>query len=197
MNGSACSPRPHESAVPGWCTSRPHATMQSDAPARERRPPASLPVGAGTAARSAAKGEYHPAVRMTLNAGVPAERGAPRTRGPSRRPPAAGCADRRSAFPGGRRHLDPWGSRVGLHFHSNWRRSLASGPRCRSEGPHRETGRRSSPPRASPGSGADFARLRRAMPVWRPALPGAPTRSRRRRCFPAPRRGCRASGGRP
>ena len=58
-----------------------------------------LPVGAGTAARSAAKGEYHPAVRMTLNAGVPAERGAPRTGGPSRRPPSAGCADQRSAFP--------------------------------------------------------------------------------------------------
>ena len=33
-----------------------------------------LPVGAGTAARSAAKGVYHAPVRMTLNAGVPAER---------------------------------------------------------------------------------------------------------------------------
>ena len=33
-----------------------------------------LPVGAGTAARSAAKGVYHAAVRMMLNAGVPAER---------------------------------------------------------------------------------------------------------------------------
>ena len=33
-----------------------------------------LPVGAGTAARSAAKGVYHAAARMTLNAEVPAER---------------------------------------------------------------------------------------------------------------------------
>ena len=29
-------------------------------------------------------------------------------------------ADRRSAFPCGRHHLDRWGSRAGLHFHSNW-----------------------------------------------------------------------------
>ena len=48
-----------------------------------------LPVGAGTAARSAAKGVYHAAVRMTLNAGVPAERRPLRTRGPSL-PPACG-----------------------------------------------------------------------------------------------------------
>ena len=106
---------------------------KDDAPARERRPPV------GTAARSAAKGVYHAAVRMTLNAEVPAEgepplnsgsfpaarlrravptRGRrsracvslclvassreanhPRTRGPSCRPPTAGCADQRSAFP--------------------------------------------------------------------------------------------------
>ena len=51
--------------------------------ARERRPPV------GTAARSAAKGVYHAAVRMTLNAGVPAEKGPPRTWG-SFSPPAFG-----------------------------------------------------------------------------------------------------------
>ena len=34
-----------------------------------------------------------------------------------RRGPAGRCADRRSAFPCGRRHLDGWGSRAGLHFH--------------------------------------------------------------------------------
>ncbi len=54
----------------------------------------------GTAARSAATGVYHAAVRMTLNAGVPAERRTtPELGVPPCRPPAAGCADRRSAFP--------------------------------------------------------------------------------------------------
>ena len=59
-----------------------------------------FPGGAGTAAGSAAKGVYHAAVRMTLNAGVPAERRTTPELGvlPCR-PPAAGCADQRSAFP--------------------------------------------------------------------------------------------------
>ena len=32
-------------------------------------------------------------------------------------------ADRSSAFPCGRHHLDRWDSRAQLHFHSNWQRS--------------------------------------------------------------------------
>ena len=59
-----------------------------------------LPVGPGTAARSAANGVCHAPVRMTLDAGVPAERRtAPELGVLPCRPPAAGCADRRSAFP--------------------------------------------------------------------------------------------------
>ena len=46
MIGPPAHPAGHESAVPGWCTSRPHATMQSDAQARERRPLGSSPGGA-------------------------------------------------------------------------------------------------------------------------------------------------------
>ena len=67
---------------------------KDDALARERRPPV------GTAARSAAKGVYHAVARMTLNAGVPTERRTTPELGvlPCR-PPAAGCADQRSAFP--------------------------------------------------------------------------------------------------
>ena len=52
-------------------------------PARDRRPPV------GTAARSAAKGVYHAAVRMTLNAEVPAE-GEPPPHSGSFLPPARG-----------------------------------------------------------------------------------------------------------
>ena len=37
-------------------------------------------------------------------------------------------ADRRSAFPCGRHHLDRWDSRAGLHFQSNWA-DLRSAPR--------------------------------------------------------------------
>ena len=47
-------------------------------------------------------GVCHSNLRMTPNAGIPAEKGPPRNWGPSRRPPSAGCADRRSAFPCGR-----------------------------------------------------------------------------------------------
>ena len=50
-------------------------------------------------------GVCHSNLRMTPNAGIPAEKGPPRNWGPSRRPPSAGCADRRSAFPCGRHHL--------------------------------------------------------------------------------------------
>ena len=66
MIGSACSPRRHESAVPGWCTSRPHATMQSDALARERRPPV------GTARRRRAAGRTPSSGAVRLSAGTPA-----------------------------------------------------------------------------------------------------------------------------
>ena len=58
-------------------------TVQMVPSARERRPPV------GTAARSAAKGVYHAAVRITLNSEVPAEKGPPRTWG-SFSPPAYG-----------------------------------------------------------------------------------------------------------
>ena len=65
-----------------------------------------LPVGAGTAARSAAKGVYHAAVRMTLNAGVPAERRAipelrvlPAARLRRAVPGPTGRTAQRSAFP--------------------------------------------------------------------------------------------------
>ena len=69
-------------------------TVQMAPQARERRPLV------GTAARSAAKGVYHAAVQMTLNAGVPAERRTTPELGVLLcRPPTAGCADRRSAFP--------------------------------------------------------------------------------------------------
>ena len=52
-----------------------------------------LPVGAGTAARSAANGVYHAAVRMMLNARVPAEsRTTPELGVLPCRPPPAGCA---------------------------------------------------------------------------------------------------------
>ena len=46
MIGSPAHPAGHKSSVPGWCTSRPHATMQSNALARERRPLGSSPGGA-------------------------------------------------------------------------------------------------------------------------------------------------------
>ena len=67
-----------------------------------------------------------------------------RARRHQRRFRAPARADRRSAFPCGRRHLGRWGSRADLHFHSNWplsravcasgdtRVSLASGQRCES-----------------------------------------------------------------
>ena len=58
-------------------------TVQMVPSARERRPLV------GTAARSAAKGVYHAAVRMTLNTEVPAEKGPPRNWG-SFPPPAFG-----------------------------------------------------------------------------------------------------------
>ncbi len=59
------------------------APLLYDTQGRERRPPV------GTAARSAAKGVYHAAIRMTLNTEVPAERGPPRNWG-SFPPPAFG-----------------------------------------------------------------------------------------------------------
>ena len=80
-----------------------------------------LPVGTGTAARSAAKGVYHAAVRTMLNAWVPAERRTiPELGVLLCRPPAAGCADQRSAFPCLPVAPLCWGSRAGLHLHSNW-----------------------------------------------------------------------------
>ena len=69
-------------------------TVQMVPSARERRPLV------GTAARSAAKGMYHAAVRITLNTEVPAERRTTPELGVLLcRPPTAGCADQRSAFP--------------------------------------------------------------------------------------------------
>ena len=56
----------------------------------ERRPPV------GTAARSAAKGVRPDNAERR---GPGREANHPRSRGPSRRPPPAGCADQRSAFP--------------------------------------------------------------------------------------------------
>ena len=83
-----------------------------------------LPVGAGTTARSAARGVYQAAVRMMLNAGVPAERRTPAELGVLPvRPPAAGCADRRSAFPDRRRHPDRWRTRGTCIFTATARRS--------------------------------------------------------------------------
>ena len=93
--------------------------------ARERRPPV------GTAARRAAGGSLLSAFtgcrhgahsartvsatprygsRRTL--GFPPRRDRLGIGGPSRRPPSAGCADRRSAFPSGRHHLAPSAFRV-------------------------------------------------------------------------------------
>ena len=73
---------------------------KDDALARDRRPPV------GTAARSAAKGVYHAAVRMTLNAEVPAEGEPPPNAGsfPTARlrravPGPTGRTAQRSAFP--------------------------------------------------------------------------------------------------
>ena len=84
----------------------PHAgtpTVQMAPLARERRPLV------GTAARSAAKGVYHAAVRMTLNAGVPAERRTtpelgsfpPPAFGGLCRPPPGELARGRPSSPGG------------------------------------------------------------------------------------------------
>ena len=52
--------RRHESAVPGWCTSRPHATMQSDALARERRPPVGTARRRRAAGRTPSSGRFAP-----------------------------------------------------------------------------------------------------------------------------------------
>ena len=66
MIGSPAHPAGHESSVPGWCTSRPHATMQSNALARERRPPV------GTARRRRAAGRTPTSGVVRLSAGTPA-----------------------------------------------------------------------------------------------------------------------------
>ena len=65
-----------------------------------------LPVGPSTAARSAAKSVYHAPVRMTLNAGVPAERRTALNSG-SFPPPAFGglCRPPPGELAGGRRSL--------------------------------------------------------------------------------------------
>ena len=81
----------------GRCQSRPHATMQSDAPARERRPLV------GTAARSAANGTDleqwgGPYSNGYFSRGSGAGAGHPAGWRYVVRPPAAGGADRRSAF---------------------------------------------------------------------------------------------------
>ena len=104
-------------------------TVQMAPLARERRPLV------GTAARSAANGVYHAAVQMTLNAGVPAERRTTPELGVLLcRPPTAGCADRRSAFPCLR--VAPRGSAIralaGLRpaVPTGGRRCLAYAPPC-------------------------------------------------------------------
>ena len=104
-----------------------------------RRATAGGRCSAGSVARSAAKGVYQVAVRMTRNTGVPAER---RTTTELRvlpcRPPAAGGAGGRRAVPaGGAPGTRRWcGTYVGMaQGHRRWFRAPA---RCRSEGPHRE-----------------------------------------------------------
>ena len=98
---------------PGWCTSRPHATMQSDALARERRPL----VGTARRRRAAEQDpEFGGGSLLGRDLGVQRHPDGCVVRA-FRCAPRSG-ADRRSAFPCGRHHLDRWGSRVGLHFHS-------------------------------------------------------------------------------
>ncbi len=90
------------------------------------------------------------------------------------RGPAGRCADRRSAFPGGRRHLDGWGS-AGLHFHSN----------------RPEAGVPSRPRAFSPSATCGLARLSaRGAGVKAPPgeLAGVP--------WPARHPGCRRPGAR-
>ena len=77
-----------------WFPSRPVLPWAGGTQGRERRPPV------GTAARSAAKGVYHAPVRMTLNAPDPGRSPTIPALGVLLcRPPAAACADQRSAFP--------------------------------------------------------------------------------------------------
>ena len=139
MIGSARSPRPHERdaaltlawrsvvgtgfALPRDAGRRPPPGELASAPLSDWRGVASsvrvsrsraMPVGGPHR-------ENWPALRFARR---PALRGTRRDGnrpdgwGLRRRGPAGRCADRRSAFPCGRRHLDRWGPRVGLHFHS-------------------------------------------------------------------------------
>ena len=80
-----------------------------------------MPVGDRRSGRTGQRSAVarHPALRGTRR-----EENHPHGWGLRRRGPAGRCAGttgrtgQRSAFPCGRRHLDRWGSRVGLHFHS-------------------------------------------------------------------------------
>ena len=212
MIGSARSPRPHESAVPGWCTSRPHATMPSNALARERRPLASSP-GGGRHSPPKAGGGKDPEFRGGSPLG--------RNRGVQRHPDgcvvhAFPCASRSGADPHRQnwpevgvpvpaRHLDCWGSHAGLHFHSNWpafpgrrlMRAVSDEPPAPLRGAVPAGGRRSKPsPRFLPLGDVRFAPLRGAVP----------TRGRRSKPSPrflplgdvrfAPLRGAVPTGGR-
>ena len=106
-----------------------------------RRPAASSP-GGGPLSRA-----------ILLLTGTRREGSHPDGWGLRRRGPAGRCADRRSAFPCGRRHLNGWGSRAGLHFHSQ----CAAVP-CRRAMPRSGTA-----PSAQAGI-RGFARRRRAKP---------------------------------
>ena len=112
----------------------------------------------------------------------------PAPSGPVGFPRGAAFSQQLAAFPGER--VAPWdedsAERGTIPVFGDTRLRPPAG---RSAGPHRETGQRSA-----------FPCLRAVMPTEdRRSLPGPGriSRSRRRRCFPAPRRGCRASGGRP
>ena len=143
-----------EAAGGGWCKSRPDATMRSDAPARERRPPV------GTARRRRADGKdpefgggaplgRNPGLQHHPNGGpVHAFRCASRSAADRRSGvpvPARRDADRRSAqffwwaFPDRRRHPDRWRTRGTCIFTATagrsafpclraafWRRRLAA-----------------------------------------------------------------------
>ena len=81
--------RVHEVQCPGWCKSRPHATMQRDAQARERRPLV------GTARRRRAAGRTPTSGVVRLSAGTPP---ISIIRTDAFRCAARSGADRRSAF---------------------------------------------------------------------------------------------------
>ena len=135
----------------------------------------------GTAARSAARGVYHAAVRMTLNAGVRAERRTTPELGvlPCR-PPAAGCADLEVGIPLPARHSARWRGaerRTTPELGVLPCRPPAAGCADLEVGvpwPARHSARwRGAERRTTLNSGSfPAARLRRAVPTWRSAFPG-------------------------